>query len=353
MTSIIRIKRRNSPGAAGAPSALASAELAYNEVDNTLYYGSGNSGGQATSILPIAGPGVGVAGGFVNKLRNGTFDVWQRGTPVSAPTGNFPYTADGWMVNPTGAGVTVNRTPAAAGTGNFYNMQIVGAAGVTDCILFQRIESFVAAPLAGKICTVQFLVYSGVPVTPGILIQTANAQDNFSAATIVISTSLQPVPASTWTRVAYTFAMPNAANNGVVVDLDFLGALNGAGNAVYINQADLRATPNLPTGLCPNPPPPELRPIVTELAFCQRYYQTFSGTNSGFGVANNTFYSTIPIFPPMRATPAVNGSASGGGNYSTVTIAGAFPSYFLAAALVTSNAGVMTYNYSYTASAEL
>lgn len=57
MTSVIKIKRRASGGSAGAPSALASGELAYNEADNKLYYGGGDSGGAATSILAIAGSG--------------------------------------------------------------------------------------------------------------------------------------------------------------------------------------------------------------------------------------------------------------------------------------------------------
>ena len=56
MPNTIRIKRRAS-GATGAPAELAPAELAFNEVDNTLYYGKGASGGNAQSILPIAGPG--------------------------------------------------------------------------------------------------------------------------------------------------------------------------------------------------------------------------------------------------------------------------------------------------------
>jgi hypothetical protein len=56
MTDVIRIKRR-STGSPGAPAALASAELAFNELDNTLYYGAGNSAGQATNIITIGGPG--------------------------------------------------------------------------------------------------------------------------------------------------------------------------------------------------------------------------------------------------------------------------------------------------------
>ena len=54
----IRIKKRAAGGAAGAPASLASSELAYNEQDNTLYYGFGDTGSAvATSITAIAGSG--------------------------------------------------------------------------------------------------------------------------------------------------------------------------------------------------------------------------------------------------------------------------------------------------------
>lgn len=57
MANVIRIKRRAS-GNAGAPAALKSAELAHNEVDNTLYIGKGDDGsGNATSIVSLAGSG--------------------------------------------------------------------------------------------------------------------------------------------------------------------------------------------------------------------------------------------------------------------------------------------------------
>ncbi len=57
MPNVIRIKRRAS-GNAGAPAALKSAELAHNEVDNTLYVGKGDDGsGNATSIVALAGSG--------------------------------------------------------------------------------------------------------------------------------------------------------------------------------------------------------------------------------------------------------------------------------------------------------
>jgi hypothetical protein len=58
MANTIRIKRR-ATGVAGAPASLENAELAFNEVDNILYYGkgSGGAGGTATTVEAIGGLG--------------------------------------------------------------------------------------------------------------------------------------------------------------------------------------------------------------------------------------------------------------------------------------------------------
>ena len=68
MANTIRIKRRAS-GAAGAPSSLANAELAFNEVDDVLYYGkgTGGAGGTATTVEAIGG-----SGAFVTLTGNQT-----------------------------------------------------------------------------------------------------------------------------------------------------------------------------------------------------------------------------------------------------------------------------------------
>ena len=77
MANVIRIKRRAS-GNAGAPAALKSAELAHNEVDNTLYVGKGDDGsGNATSLnVAMVNDG---AGGF-RRLRRSVDhpDHWWR-----------------------------------------------------------------------------------------------------------------------------------------------------------------------------------------------------------------------------------------------------------------------------------
>ena len=59
MANTLRIKRRSSAGAAGSPTSFENAELAFNEADNILYYGTGTGGaaGSATSVIAIGGYG--------------------------------------------------------------------------------------------------------------------------------------------------------------------------------------------------------------------------------------------------------------------------------------------------------
>ena len=58
MADVIRIRRDGRRGR--RPVDLANAELAYNEMDHTLYIGegTGGAGGSATVIRPIAGDGL-------------------------------------------------------------------------------------------------------------------------------------------------------------------------------------------------------------------------------------------------------------------------------------------------------
>ncbi len=93
MANTLRIKRRAS-GNAGAPTTLENAELAFNEVDMTLYYGkgTGGAGGTATTIEAIGGSGafVGLAGTQTitgNKTFSGTVALGSSAT-ATTPAGS-------------------------------------------------------------------------------------------------------------------------------------------------------------------------------------------------------------------------------------------------------------------------
>lgn len=102
MAAPIRIKRR-AGGNPGAPTSLLNAELAFNEVDDTLYYGkgSGGAGGTATTVIAIGGPGF-----FVNltgdQIISGakTFsgdNVFTKPVTVATPTANGHAATKKWV----------------------------------------------------------------------------------------------------------------------------------------------------------------------------------------------------------------------------------------------------------------
>ena len=118
MANTIRIKRR-ATGAVGAPTGLANAELAFNEVDNTLYYGkgTGGAGGTATTVDAIAG-----SGAFSSLTGNQTI------------SGNKSYTG---TLNAITQAITDNTTLVATTAyvkSQNYLTSVVGTSPVTASV---------------------------------------------------------------------------------------------------------------------------------------------------------------------------------------------------------------------------
>lgn len=142
MANTIRIKRRAS-GNAGAPTSLENAELAYNEVDDVLYYGkgTGGAGGTATTVEAIGGAGayVGLSGTQTitgSKTFSGAVALGSSATATTKSSGN----------NSTAVATTAYVDAAVVAAGSFsFNLgsyavasgdtvQIVGGTGLTATI---------------------------------------------------------------------------------------------------------------------------------------------------------------------------------------------------------------------------
>jgi len=130
MANTIRIKRRSSAGAAGAPSTLAPAELAYSEVDNILYYGFGDAGtGVSSTVVPIAG-----TGSFVTTTTTQTVSGAKTFSNITITGGSVTgitdlAIADGGTGASTAATARANLLPTFAG--NAGKVLLVNA-GATD-----------------------------------------------------------------------------------------------------------------------------------------------------------------------------------------------------------------------------
>ena len=130
MPNTIRIKRRASAGAAGAPSTLAPAELAYSEVDNILYYGFGDAGtGASSTVIPIAG-----TGSFLTTTTTQTVSGAKTFSSITITGGSITgitdlAIADGGTGASTAATARANLLPTFAG--NAGKVLLVNA-GATD-----------------------------------------------------------------------------------------------------------------------------------------------------------------------------------------------------------------------------
>lgn len=117
MANVIRLKRRLAGGSAGAPASLKTAELAWNQQDNIIYGGFGDDGGgNATSVVAIAGPGAFAP--LASAALTGTPTA-----PTAAANTNTTQLATTAFVlgqaNSTAGTIAMNGTQAA-GTSNLY-----------------------------------------------------------------------------------------------------------------------------------------------------------------------------------------------------------------------------------------
>lgn len=163
MSNVIRIKRRAGNGATGAPSSLKNAELAYNEADDTLYYGKGSDGnGDATTIPAIAG-----SGAYVTKTTTQTIsgDKTFSGTvTVAAPTSNM-HAATKKYVDDSVATVTGSITVAGdSGSSQTISLSdtltisggtgLSSVAGATDTVTINLDNTAVTAGAYGSASSV-------------------------------------------------------------------------------------------------------------------------------------------------------------------------------------------------------
>lgn len=298
-----------------------------------------NGKGLITAVAngnPVAGNTI----GLVNKFRNGSMDVWQRGANGTVGSGLALYTADGWIAGASGGTLSwAQSTDLQTVSPTYYALKLTGAASMTDTFVRQRIQSNVAAQLVnnpgavGAQVTAIYYVYNGTGgnLTPTLTVRHPTAKDNYASTVTDVSAGTMTTIGNMFEGyIAYTFTAANATYLGLEVTLDIGAKLNSNANTFYVTAADIRATPGISSGINLSPPTPELRPIGIEYPFCQEYFQTTYGNNvapgtittSGLVFAGMGTGSTIATwgiqFPvQMRAVPSVtiyDGAGTSGKN---------------------------------------
>ena len=181
MANILRIKRRLAGGAAGAPSSLANAELAFNEQDSTLYYGvgTGGAGGSATSILAIAGPGAFATLGTTQTFT-GAKTFSGSVTLGSSATATTPATAD----NSTAVATTAYVKAQGYGTGSVTSVALTLPAIFTVSGSPVTTTGTLSATLASQTANFVWAAPDGIAGSPTFRLLAANDIPSLTASKI-------------------------------------------------------------------------------------------------------------------------------------------------------------------------
>lgn len=235
--------------------------------------------------------------GMHNRIINGDFKTWQRGSPTFGTVGTV-YAADRWYVSTQNATsiVTTDDASVTFPTSGFTSaLTAFGTASNTVITIGQRIESLNCSGMtASTQFTVRVWLYSQNARTPTWSIDSANATDNFSAVTNVASGTFASLSAGVGAYRTFTFTTNANCTKGIQLSIGF-GTVNSS-TIVGITGVQLEkgsfATPF------------EFRPYSVELSLCQRYYQK-TGTGSGGCDTTTSINAGFLFTVPMRAAPTV------------------------------------------------
>jgi hypothetical protein len=252
---------------------------------------------------------------FRNRIINGDMRIWQRGTTISDPTSasNF-YTADRWGCNRGGdaTGAVVSRI-ASGLTGFEYALAMQRVNGNTSTAapsLWYSNESTNTYDLAGNQVTLSFwakagttLSSSGSQMYVAIVSGTGTDQRIYSyTGGVAFSVTYQTITTS-WVRYSFTGTVPsNATELGFQISFTPTGTA-GADDSIKITGVQLEAG-STATDF-------ERRPYGTELALCQRYFQSYGGVSSTDNICIGASLSTtvcvgfVQLPVSMRTSPSI------------------------------------------------
>jgi hypothetical protein len=264
-----------------------------------------------------------------NKIINGEFDFWQRGTSFTITTSTLTYTADRWYSHILGAtvGCTVSQqtftpgtAPVAGYEGQFFIRQNVTTL-TTQSIqaLGQRIED--VRTFAGQTVTVSF--YAKADASRNYTSRFVQNFGSGGSSEVVTSTGATHALTTSWQRFTVSVAVPSVSGKTIGTSSYLAILLDGPSNTA--NTLDVwgfqieygsKATPfQTASG----------GSLQGELAMCQRYY--FASSTAiiwgGNTTSGSTYYVTYPWKTTMRVNPTVVTTSGGASGFASGAPSGA------------------------------
>jgi hypothetical protein len=242
-----------------------------------------------------------------NKVINGDFGIWQRGTTATPALNNYGFGPDRFMTYSFGSSTsTISQqtfTPGTAPVAGYEGQYFVRLASTnTQTFMEARLED--VRTLAGQSATLSFWAKTASAQTT-----TASVYQNFGtggSSSVFVGSANQAVTTS-WTRFTYSFTMPSITGKtigtGGHIILNWTGAINNNLDiwGVQLEAGSVATAFNTATGT-----------LQGELAACQRYYiRNVTGGNSGAQFSQgNAASTTLVLYPiPLPVTMRINPNA--------------------------------------------
>ena len=246
-----------------------------------------------------------------NKIINGDFGVWQRGTSFSNNTTGDVYTADRWVSQVNGTGTrtitqqtfTAGTAPVAGYEGTFFLRMGCSSSGTSTYFnIKQKIEN--VRTFAGQTVTVSFWAKASASLTTNFFGLTQDFGSGGSTAVDTAGTNLTFT--TSYVRYTQTFAIPSISGKTIGTGSNLALAISfGSGTftsfdiwGVQVEASSTASDFQTATGT-----------LQGELAACQRYYVRYSSTDvfhsyaNGMTTSTTVGYVTVPLPVEMRTAP--------------------------------------------------
>jgi hypothetical protein len=256
-----------------------------------------------------------------NRIINGNFDIWQRGTSFTLTSG-FAYSADRWYAG--AASGTVTRQTFTLGQTEVpnnptYYARYVISSNSQNYEWLQKIEG--VSTFAGQNATISFYARqtTGTVTFSGRIVQDFGTGG--SPSSVVVTSFGNPSLTTSWQKFTFTVAVPSISgktlgtNNNDSLWLSLQVSNTGTGTIDF-------AQFQMEVGSVATPFEQEL--ISQTLAKCQRYLYRLTPTTS----STNPFFATASMY-----------------NGTSIFASGQFPQQMRAAPTLTLEGAVSNYSF--------
>lgn len=310
------------------------------------------------------------SGGLKNKVINGNFDIWQRGTSYNhTSSASIPgyVAADRWYNNANGGSLcsvsrqafALNQSDVPTGANWFLRCQFTSANG-GGCYATQQYRIENVQRFMGKTVTLSFWAKAAATGQPICVEFTGSAGAGGTGSFNTVGVTSFALTTS-WVRYSVTVTIPttgvtavadpstSSLNFNIWFDSDTNNASRNNNLGFHSGTIDL-AGMQLEEGAFATAF--EQRPTAYELFLCQRYYESRGYFFSGYNTSGQVIYGDSPFTVKKRTSPSIFWTSLYYTNCSGINTFSIDPSRLIPSVTVT-NTGLAILNSVWAADAEL